>query len=144
MAETALTLAIGRLTPDGRWAGVRLAIDGWEAVLGQADGSVPRAATTGRRRPMLLAAAIAYFSEALPETGLDGEATQGDLAEVIRWLADSEPDRARAALLRDAIDAIDDGLAGDAVANLLIPLIADEQADPVDLLIGELLRPSRE
>jgi hypothetical protein len=57
-----------------------------------------------------------------------------------------EDDPARRRRLNEAVDAIDDGLAGDAVANRLNaarPGMPDEQADPVDLLVElaeELLR----
>ena len=145
MAETATILAIGQLTPDGHWAGIRsLAAGRWEPIFGGPDG-LPRASSrpADRQRMLLIAAAIAYFSEALAETSAGLEATQGDLADVMHWLADTEPDATRATHLREAIDAVDDGLPGDAVASRLTPLIADEQIDPVDLLIAEVMRAPR-
>lgn len=145
MAETAGILAIGQLTPEGHWAGIRrLAVGRWEPVFGGPDGA-PRLGSRPprRQRTLLIAAAIAYFSEALAETTAGSEATQGDLAQVMHWLANTEPDPARAAWLREAIEAVDDGLPGDAIASRLTLLMADEQADPVDLLIAEVTRARR-
>jgi hypothetical protein len=54
----------------------------------------------------------------------------------VRQLKDSESDPAKRALLADAIDAIDDGLAGDAVATRLEAARSggDDAVDPVELL----------
>jgi len=145
MADEASVLVIGQLTPQGQWAGVQRTRDGWEPMFGDADGSTrPVNGPPERKRLLLVVAAIAYFSEALPQAATGFEATQGDLADAMRWLAESEPDPLTATRIREAIDAVDDGLPGDAVANRLTPLMADEQADPVDLLINEALRSSRD
>ena len=95
---------------------------------------------------LLLALAIAYFEEAFEDAPPEIEATHADLGELVRHVAAREGDGARKRLLGEAVDAIDDGLAGDAVANRLNAArsgTADEQADPVDLLVTlaeELLR----
>jgi len=59
----------------------------------------------------------------------------------LAWMATNEADAARQALIREALDAIDDGLAGDAVvARLgearrgLAEAGAKEQVDAIDLL----------
>ena len=67
----------------------------------------------------MLALAIAYFAEACDEAPPDLEATQSDLSALVRHLIGAEADPGRRALLGEAIDAIDDGLAGDAVAEKL-------------------------
>lgn len=128
--------AIGRFEADGAWVGFRPTADGYELVFGEADGSLLTATAS---RPELLAAAIAYFEEALEDSPTELEATQHDLGQLLRWLHASESDPRLAALLLQALDGIDDGLAGDVmVARLSGALTAsgipDEQADGVDLL----------
>lgn len=144
MAEPAESVyAIGRLSPDGPWAGLRRRASGWGLVFGEADGTVRDVPApdpvTGRLR--LLAAAAAYFAEALPDAPSHLEATQADLAELLGWLVAREAEPTAAARAREALDAIDDGLAGDAVVNLLnayagaVGRERREQADPIDLLL---------
>lgn len=136
MTEPESILAVGRLTPGGAWVGLYRSADRWDLVFGEPDGSVPLDLPAGRPdRPGLVAAAIAYFSEALADPPPAYEATQADLAELIRWLAETEPDAQAAARLREALDAVDDGLPGDAVASRLAPVNANEQIDPIDLLV---------
>jgi len=61
------------------------------------------------------------------------------IAELLAWMA-TETDTGRNQLVREALDAIDDGLAGDAVVARLsearrgLPEKAIEQADAIDLL----------
>jgi hypothetical protein len=63
----------------------------------------------------------------------------------VRHVAHRTTDPPRRRSLDEAVDAIDDGLPGDAVANRLSAArsrVADEKADAVDLLVtlaGELL-----
>ena len=59
-----------------------------------------------------------------------------DLSALVRHLLGAEPDRTRRTLLSEAIDAIDDGLAGDAVAQKLATARSalGEAGDPVELL----------
>ncbi len=89
----------------------------------------------------LLAAVIAWFEESLADPPQDLEATQEDLASVVRWLAGASLEAPLHGLLSEACDAIDDGLAEDVVVRRLTLAAdamrgdADEQADWVDLLV---------
>lgn len=138
-------VAIGRLTPEGPWVGLARTPDGWRLACAAADGTAVTSASEGAdRTDELLSAAITYFEEVLAPPPPELEATQADLANMLRWLSASEPDRGRRALLDDAVDAVDDGLAGDAVVGRLAEARApagriaaqaeNEQADPVSLL----------
>ncbi len=136
MAELESVLAVGRLTAGGAWVGLYRSADRWDLVFGDPDGSVPSDPLAARPdRQGLVAAAIAYFSEALADPPVAYEATQADLAELIRWLAETEPDAQAAARLREALDAVDDGLPGDTVASRLVAVKENEQIDPIDLLV---------
>lgn len=131
--------AIGRVTDDGPWLGFQPSAAGYRVVAGR--GPVVR----GREADaaVLLALAIAWFEEAFDDPPPELEASQADLSALVRHLASRETDPAASRLLAEAVDAIDDGLAGDAVANRLNALRTDEQVDPVDLLVTlaeELLR----
>jgi hypothetical protein len=124
--------AIGRLEVDGPWIGFGYRQGLPRFVVGVADGMRDGAAD----RDLLLALAIAYFADAGSAAPPELEATQSDLSLLVRRLMDDEADAPRRALLADAIDAIDDGLAGDAVATRLEAARAagDDAVDPVDLL----------
>lgn len=108
--------AIGRLTPDGTWVGIEPAVDGYRLVFGQADGPALRDPTTDpfERRAGLVAAAIAFFLASLTDPPAELEATQADLAHLVGSLSGET---------REALDAIDDGLSGEAVAILLQRLL---------------------
>lgn len=126
--------AIGRTRPAGPWIGFQPTEAGYRFVAGTVAGVRSRQADPD----LLLALAIAYFEEAFPDPPPEAEATQADLSGLVRHVAALESDPARRLLLNEAVDAIDDGLAGDAVANRLNAAragTADEQADPVDLLV---------
>jgi hypothetical protein len=126
--------AIGRTRSDGPWIGFQEVVGGYRFVVGTPAGERSMEADAD----LLLALAIAYFEEAFEDAPPELEATHADLSELVRYVADLERDGDRRRLLSEAVDAIDDGLAGDAVANRLSaarPLKADEQADPVDLLV---------
>lgn len=126
--------AIGRIRPAGPWIGFVPAEDGYRLVVGSDAGVRSREAD----RDLLLALAIAYFEEAFDDAPAELEATQADLSALVRHVAAREPDVARQRLLGESVDAIDDGLPGDAVANRLNAARArkaDEQADPIDLLV---------
>ncbi len=136
MVEPGRFVSVGRLTANGAWVGLRRVADRWDLVFGDADGSLPTDLPRGvPDRPGLVAAAIAYFSEALGDPPVAYEATQADLADLIGWLAETEPKVGAAARLREALEAVDDGLPGDAVANRLTAVNEDEQIDPIDLLV---------
>lgn len=107
---------VGRIPGDRRWLGLARGADGYELVVGGGDGQEERIA--GDRRG-LLCVAIAHFLAALDEVTNEREATQQDLAELVEWLLVTEDRPAPRALLRDALDAIEDGLAVDVVVARL-------------------------
>jgi hypothetical protein len=129
--------AIGRLEADGPWIGFGYRGGQPRFVVGAADGMRDDAGD----RDLLLALAIAYFADAGSAAPPELEATQSDLSALVRQLKDSESDPAKRALLAEAIDAIDDGLAGDAVATKLEAARAtrDDAVDPVELLSRKAL-----
>ena len=133
-ATTQLTgaRAVGRLVAAGPWIGFGYRGAECRLVVGASEGLRDRAAD----QDLLLALAIAYFAEAVEGPPADLEATQSDLSALVRHLRDAEPDAARRALLGEAVDAIDDGLAGDAVAEKLQAARSDrgDAVDPVALL----------
>jgi hypothetical protein len=124
--------AIGRLEADGPWIGFGYRAAECRFVVGAGD----EVRDGGADQDLLLALAIAYFAEAVEGAPPDLEATQSDLSGLVRQLIHAEPDPARRALLSEAIDAIDDGLAGDAVATKLEAARATGHGavDPVELL----------
>lgn len=133
--------AIGRPETDGPWIGFGLRGDAYRLVVGTKGQVKDVAAGTD----LLLALAVAYFAEALDEAPPDFEATQSDLSALVRHLMSTEADNGRRGLLSEALDAIDDGLAGDAVAGRLAAARypGSEPADPVELLVAsanELVR----
>ncbi|MDH4335161.1 MAG: hypothetical protein OEW24_07895 [Chloroflexota bacterium] len=143
MASSAESVsAFGRLWPEGPWVGTRRRVAGWELVFGDEDGTLRAwpAAESPAGRVLLIAAAAAHFADVLPDPPVLLEATQADLAGLLGWLAASEVEPGAADRAREALDAVDDGLASDAVVNLLNAYAdslrpeAKEQADPVDLL----------
>ena len=138
--------AIGRVRDGGPWIGFQPAPHGYDVVAGL--GPVVRDRLADES--MLLALAIAYFEEAFDDPPQELEASHEDLSALVRHLAAAEADPERRRLLDEAVDAIDDGLPGDAVANRLSAARTsapgaetDEQVDPIDLLVTlaeELLR----
>lgn len=134
--------AIGRWRAGGPWIGFLAGPGSYRLCVGADDRLLSEEADADA----LLSLAIAYFEEALEAAPPDLEATHGDLSELVRFVAARETDPVRRAGLGEAIDAIDDGLAGDAVARRLAACrrgMKNEQADPVDLLVTlaeELLR----
>lgn len=133
-------VAVGRLSPGGPWVGFASVDGGYTLAFG--DGLTERHATGGATaRRDLLCAALVYFDDGeAPPDGL--QATHGDVADLVRWLAATAPDEATRRLLRAAVDAIDDGLATDAVMLCLEEAAtasgsrtAREQAEPIDLLV---------
>jgi hypothetical protein len=124
--------AIGRLEADGPWIGFGYRAGAPRLVVGATDWMRDEPAD----QDLILALAIAYFAGAIGEAPPDLEATQSDLSSLVRHLIGSEADPARQALLGEAMDAIDDGLAGDAVAEKLDAARTDRVAvvDPVEVL----------
>jgi hypothetical protein len=126
--------AIGRLEPDGPWIGFGFRGGALRIVLGAPDGLRDAPAEPD----VVLALAIAYFTDALAEAPPEVEATQADLSALIGDLIRRVPNPARRAQLEEALDAIDDGLAGDAVAGRLAAARSPVNAgvDPVELLLA--------
>jgi hypothetical protein len=124
--------AIGRLSPNGPWVGFAAHAGGYRLVVGLGD----RRRSADAEVDLLLAVGIAYFTEALDDPPPELEATQADLSTLVARLADAEADVKRRGLLREALDAIDDGLAGDAVAGRLGAARSprNQQLDPIELL----------
>jgi hypothetical protein len=134
-------VAIGRVDARGPWVGfVRDAAGFHLAVAQPGEAAAVSRAGGANRIGELLAAAIVYFEEALDPPPPELEATQADLAELLAWMA-TETNASRKQLVREALDAIDDGLAGDAVVARLsearrgLGAQAVEQADAIDLLV---------
>jgi hypothetical protein len=126
--------AIGRLGPGGPWIGFGFRGEAWRYLLGT-EGSVREAPADA---DLLLALAIAHFAEAFDEAPPDIEATQSDLSALVRHLISTQPDGRRRALLTEALDAIDDGLAGDAVAGRLAAARSpgSDRVDPIDQVLA--------
>jgi len=145
--------AVGRLGPHGPWLGFVAEAAGFRLVVAYpGSAAITKSPARGSRRlAELMAVAIAYFEEALDPAPPELEATQADLAALLRWIVQSETDDGRRRLVREALDAIDDGLAGDAVVARLsearrgLGSEMTEQADAIDLLearVEELRDPS--
>lgn len=126
--------AVGRLDAGGPWVGFGFRGSAWRYVVGTNAG-VRDAPADG---DLLLAVAIAHFSGALDEAPPDIEATQSDLFALVQHLVDTQPDAGRRALLIQALDAIDDGLAGDAVAGRLAAARSPGagRVDPVEQVLA--------
>lgn len=99
------------------------------------------------QRRALIALAMAHFEDQLDEPPTAEGPTHQDLAELVRWLAGTaaDPDWSRCAGL--ALDAIEDGLPGDAVALSLAalaelemeraaPAVSAPLVDPVEQLLA--------
>jgi len=128
--------AIGRLVPGGPWIGFGHRAGAARLVVETGSGFRDEPAD----RDLVLALAIAYFTEACDGAPPDLEATQSDLSALVRQLMPGEADPGRA-LITQAIDAIDDGLAGDAVAEKLQAARSTGAGaiDPVELLSRRML-----
>ena len=126
--------AIGRLEPDGPWIGFDHAGGAYRFIVGSGGGTLAGAADPD----LLIALAIAHFAEAFEGAPPDIEATQADLSALVEHLIAVASDARQRSALREALDAIDDGLAGDAVAGRLAAAMAtgDDQVDPVELLVA--------
>ena len=124
--------AVGRIEANGPWIGFGYRAGASQFVVGSADWLRDEPAD----QDLMLALAIAYFAGAVAEAPPDLEATQSDLSGLVRHLIGAEAEPARRALLGEAMDAIDDGLAGDAVAEKLEAARSDrvDAADPVEVL----------
>jgi hypothetical protein len=124
---TVVACAVGLIGPGGRWVGFAPTVDdGYALVVGTDDGSAAREQATSDE---LIALAIAYFADELPEPPEALAATHGDIASLIRHVAAGEAELERARLLDEAVDAIDDGLAADVVVGRLSRCLSSDE-DP--------------
>ena len=115
--------AVGRLGPDGPWVGFAPTLDDTYALV---VGTLPG----GQRQVVadpddLLALALAYFEEALDPPPDELAATHGDIGALVRHLAEHATDETQRRLLREAVDAVDDGLAADATIATLSRALGD-------------------
>ena len=114
---TVAACAVGRLGRDGPWVGFAPTLDdGYALVVGTDDG---RAADGPAEPDDLIALAIAYFADELPEPPEALAATHGDIGALVRHVAGGATDAGRARHLGEAVDAVDDGLAADVVVGRL-------------------------
>jgi len=140
---------VGYLAAPGPWVGFAHDADGYRLAFGETQAADTAAAQWvsdaegAARLTELLTVAIVYYGEMLEGPPPSLEATQADLAELVRWLGMEETDLRRRLRLSEALDAIDDGLAGEVVVARLSGVLAlagspktDEQADPLDLLVS--------
>ena len=113
----AAACVVGRLGVDGPWLGFAPSLDdGYDLVVG--DGT--RVHRFAAEADDLLSLAVAYFEDSLADPPEDLAATHADIASLVRHVAArAAGDARRSALLSEAVDAIDDGLAGDAVIAAL-------------------------
>lgn len=108
--------AVGRLEPDGPWVGFAPTLDDGYALTFGAPGAtrqVPAAPSD------LIALAILYFEDATIGRPEELAATLGDIGAVVRHAAERVSDPASRRAFREAVDAIDDGLAADVVLDRL-------------------------
>lgn len=125
--------AVGRIGPGGPWVGFAPTLDDGYALVVEGSRGSRRA---GADADLLLAMAIAYFEDALAPPPDELAATHADIGSLVRHVAEAEADPSRRRLLKEAVDAIDDGLAADAViARLTVVLSPGVAADPVDRLL---------
>jgi hypothetical protein len=128
------TVAIGRLPASDAWVGARKDRGGWELIVGTPDGTIRG---VSRDQGDLLVAAAAYFDERLGDPPPDLEATHQDIADLIGWLLSATPDPDRRGLLREVLDAVEDGLEGETVlARLMAAGVrsSPEVTEPVDVI----------
>lgn len=112
----AAACVVGRLGADGPWLGFAPSLDdGYDLVV--AEGS--RVHRSAAEADDLLSLAVAYFEDSLTNPPEDLAATHADIASLVRHVAARAGDATRSAVLGEAVDAIDDGLAGDAVIGAL-------------------------
>ena len=129
-AVTVVACAVGRVGPGGPWIGFAPTLDdGYALVVGTDD----RAASAPAAGDDLIALAIAYFADELPEPPEALAATHGDIGALVRHVAAGETDAERAHDLAEALDAVDDGLAADVVVGRLSRCLTSEEEPVVRL-----------
>jgi hypothetical protein len=134
---------IGLLYVEGPWVGFARDAGGYALAFRDLTGEVrlSPAASRAELREDLLAIAICYFDEAFGDAPDDLEATHAEIGDLLRWLAGSEPDPASGRLLREAAEAVDDGLPADVVIARLAAAGGHEAdagppAEPIARLAG--------
>jgi hypothetical protein len=131
MSSRLATVAIGRLAGGTAWLGLQPHRAGWRVVFG-GDAERPVAASADEQRELVLAAAGVYFEDALNDPPPNLEATHEDIAAIIGWLVQTEHDPDRRLRLREALDAVEDGLAVDEVIGRLLAAGAGDTNEPAD------------
>jgi hypothetical protein len=134
--------AVGRLGPGGPWVGFAPTLDdAYALVVGGLTGS-PRQLEA--EVDDLVALALAYFEESLDPPPDELAATHGDIGALVRHVAEHEPDAARRRLLREAVDAVDDGLAADMTIARLTRALGDgsDATTRIRRRVAELVRPA--
>jgi hypothetical protein len=122
--------AVGRIGPDGPWVGFAPSTEDGYAL---AVGAEPRTVQVPAEWDDLLSLAIAYFEDALDPPPEDLAATHADIGNVVRHLAAVDEAADRSPSLREAVDAVDDGLAADVVVGRLTACLEGAE-DPIDRL----------
>jgi hypothetical protein len=127
--------AFGRLGPEGPWVGFESTPAGYRLVVGRTDGAILSDRDLGPEgtRDALVAGAIGFYLSTLDDPPVELEATQADLGTLIRSLIQADPEGAWAHEAEEALDSIDDGLPGDAVA-LRLQRLLPAGTDPFELL----------
>jgi len=124
MAASNDPAVVGTL-PDGGWVGLAMDAAGYRLTAGgPAHPRVGVGPPTVDQRSALIALAIVYFEETLPAPP-DGteEATHRDMAGLLGWLAQTALADEERRSARLVLDAIEDGLPGDAVAVRLMEML---------------------
>jgi hypothetical protein len=132
MSARLATVAIGRLADGAAWLGLEPHDGGWRVVFGDVTRERSAEASADEQRELVLAAAGVYFEDALDDPPPDREATHEDIAAIIGWLVQSERDADRRRRLREALDAVEDGLAVDEVIGRLLAAGAQDVNEPAD------------
>lgn len=129
---------VGRLGDDGPWLGFVPSLDDGYLLV-STDGSATH--RTPAAPDDLLCLAVAYFEDALGPPPEQLAATHGDIGALVRHVAERAAPERRTRL-SEAIDAIDDGLAGDAVIAALTRCL-EPGPDPLERLARRALEPDR-
>ena len=130
-AVAVVACAVGRVDAGGPWIGFAPILDdGYALVVGTDDRD---AAAAPAEPDDLIALAIAYFADELPEPPEALAATHGDIGALVRDVAAGETDAERVHRLEEAIDAVDDGLAADVVVGRLSRCLTRDEEPVVRL-----------
>lgn len=120
---------VGRLGDDGPWLGFAPSLDDGYLLVCTDGTEIHR---TPASAADLLCLAVAYFEDALGEPPEHLAATHADIGALVRHVA-AHADDERGARIAEAVDAIDDGLDGDAVIAALTRCL-EPGPDPLERL----------